>query len=36
MVGPHQDNTSTEFWRYIADTIVEHRTDRVVAALNFH
>jgi len=36
MMGPHQDNTSTEFWRYIADTIVEHRTDRVVAALNFH
>jgi len=35
MAGPHQDNTSTEFWRYIADTIVEYRTERVVTALNF-
>lgn len=36
MAGPHQSNTSSEFWRYIADTIVERRTDRVVGALNIH
>lgn len=36
MAGPHQSNTAGEFWRYIADTIVERRTERVVGALNFH
>ena len=32
--GPHQANTAAEFWRYLSDTIVERRTERVVAALN--
>lgn len=36
MTGPHQSNTSAEFWRHIADTIVERRTDRVVGAFEFH
>jgi hypothetical protein len=34
--GPHQANTSTEFWRYLTDTIVEYRTDRFVAAVAAH
>lgn len=36
LAGPHQSNTSLEFWRYLADTIVEHRTDRLVAAVEYH
>jgi hypothetical protein len=32
MVGPHQSDTSFEFWRYLSDTIVEHKTDRFVIA----
>ena len=34
--GPHQSNTSLEFWRFLSDTIIERRTDRVVVALNSH
>jgi hypothetical protein len=34
--GPHQTNTSLEFWRFLSDTIIERRTDRVVVALNSH
>lgn len=34
--GPHQANTAPEFWRHLSDTIIERRSDRVVAALNFH
>jgi hypothetical protein len=36
LAGPHQSDTSLEFWRYLADTIVEHRTDRLVVAGEFH
>jgi Putative beta-barrel porin-2, OmpL-like. bbp2 len=36
LAGPHQANTSMEFWRVISDTIVEHRTDKVVIAFNGH
>ena len=36
MAGPHQSNTSLEFWRFVSDTIVERRADRLVMALNFH
>jgi hypothetical protein len=32
LVGPHQPNTSLEFWRYLSDTIVERRTQRLVVA----
>jgi Putative beta-barrel porin-2, OmpL-like. bbp2 len=34
--GPHQSNTSLGFWRFPSDTIIEHRTDRLVVALNSH
>jgi len=36
LVGPHQSNTSLKFWRFLADTIVERRTDRVVIAGEYH
>lgn len=36
LAGPHQSNTSLEFWRFLSDTIVEHRTDRFVVAFNGH
>ena len=34
--GPHQRNTSLAFWRLLSDTIVEHRTDRVTIAGEYH
>ena len=34
--GPHQSNTSLEFWRFLADTIVEHKTARVTVAAEYH
>lgn len=34
--GPHQESTAFEHWRFLSDTIVEHRTDRTVVALNYH
>jgi hypothetical protein len=36
LTGPHQSNTSIEFWRFLTDTIVERRTDRFVIAFNGH
>ena len=36
LTGPHQANTSIEFWRFLSDTIVERRTDRFVIAFNGH
>lgn len=36
LYGPHQSNTSLEFWRFLSDTIVEHRTDKFVIAFNGH
>ena len=33
LVGPHQANTSPRFWRWLSDSIVERRGERVVAAL---
>jgi hypothetical protein len=36
LVGPHQANTSFEFWRFLSDTIVERRHERFVVALNGH
>lgn len=32
LYGPHQADTSLEFWRFLNDTIVERRTDRFVVA----
>jgi hypothetical protein len=34
--GPHQPDTSLEFWRFLSDTIIERRTGSVVVALNAH
>jgi hypothetical protein len=31
--GPHQSNTALNFWRFLSDTIVEHKGDRVVWAV---
>lgn len=36
LYGPHQSNTSLKFWRFLSDSIVEHRTDRHVVALEYH
>lgn len=36
LAGPHQENTSLEFWRFLSDTIIEHRSDRLVVALEYH
>src|SRR2546425_4908403 len=33
--GPHQSNTSLKFWRFISDTIIEHKGDRVIAAFEY-
>jgi len=35
LTGPHQSNTSLQFWRFLSDTIVERRTDRVVGTLEY-
>ena len=34
--GPHQSNSSLEFWRLLSDTIVERRSENTVVALNAH
>jgi hypothetical protein len=36
LYGPHQSDTALEFWRFLSDTIVEHRTDRVTFAGEYH
>jgi hypothetical protein len=33
--GPHQANTSLPLWRFLSDSIVEHRGDRVIAAFEY-
>jgi hypothetical protein len=35
MIGPHQSNTSLEFWRFLNDVIVEHKTDRYTVAFDY-
>ena len=34
LVGPHQSNTSFQFWRFISDTIVEHKTEKRTIAFD--
>lgn len=34
--GPHQSNTALEFWRVLADTIVERKTERFTIAGEYH
>jgi len=36
LIGPHQSNTALQFWRYLSDTIVERKTDRVTTAFEYH
>jgi len=33
--GPHQSNTSPTYWRFLSDSIVERRADRVTFALEY-
>lgn len=33
--GPHQSNTSLEFWRFLSDSIVERKGDRITIALEY-
>jgi hypothetical protein len=34
--GPHQSNTALEFWRFLSDSIVEWKTDRITTAFEYH
>jgi hypothetical protein len=34
LVGPHQSNTSFKSWRFLSDTIVEHKTDKRTIAFD--
>jgi hypothetical protein len=34
LVGPHQAHTSFQFWRFLSDTIVEHKTEKRTIAFN--
>jgi hypothetical protein len=35
LIGPHQCNTALQFWRYLSDTIVERKTDRITTAFEY-
>jgi hypothetical protein len=35
LVGPHQRNTTFEFWRFLTDTIVEHKTSKLIWAAEY-
>lgn len=35
LLGPHQSNTSLKFWRYLTDTIVERKTEKVTFAFEY-
>ncbi len=35
LYGPHQSNTSFEFWRFLSDSIVERKGDRITAAFEY-
>src|SRR6266542_439098 len=34
--GPHQADTAFKYWRFLTDTIVEHKTDRVTLAFDYN
>lgn len=36
LIGPHQSNTSPEFWRYLSDSIAEWKSDRFTTAFEYH
>ena len=33
--GPHQSDTSLKFWRFLSDTVIERRSNRMVAAFEY-
>ncbi len=35
LTGPHQADTSLEYWRFLTDTILERKTDRVTLAAEY-
>src|SRR5262245_49460580 len=35
LYGPHQTDTAVQFWRFLSDSIVERKTDRVTAAFEY-
>jgi hypothetical protein len=35
LYGPHQSNTSFEFWRFLSDSTVERKGDRITAAFEY-
>jgi hypothetical protein len=36
LYGPHQSNTGLEFWRFLWDSIVEWKTDRITIPFEYH
>ncbi|HSQ24140.1 MAG TPA: outer membrane beta-barrel protein [Pyrinomonadaceae bacterium] len=34
LVGPHQSNTAFRFWRFLSDTIIEHKTEKRTIAFD--
>jgi hypothetical protein len=36
LFGPHQSDTSSEFWRFLWDSIVEWKGDRITTAFEYH
>ena len=34
--GPHQSDTDSEFWRFLWDSILEWKTDRLTTAFEYH
>ena len=34
LVGPHQSNTAFKFWRFLSDTIIEHKTEKQTIAFD--
>ena len=35
LIGPHQSNTSPEFWRYLSDSIAEWKSERFTTAFEY-
>jgi hypothetical protein len=36
LYGPHQSDTSLQFWRFLSDTILERKGDRITAAFEYY
>jgi len=36
LYGPHQANTALRLWRFLSNTTIERKTDRLTTALDFH